>query len=156
MFSIGLLGRRGRWLRRTTDVPVGLDDLIDLETCSTRYEWGRSLPWVDESRFPGPAGVGRRFVIDCPSLASRGPWFAAIVVADALEVLVVLPDLLPRRGVTRGWASSSSVLDADRRIATVALPTTAMELRALPELVTVGYSPAPATSSSRGVASAAP
>ena len=143
MFSRNLLGRPWRRLRRSIEVPLGLDDAMDLDdVLDALCQWGKSLPWVDELPCPPGPGIGRKFVVDCPVLACRGPWFAVTAVGDELEVLVVLPDLVARQGVTHGWASSSIALDADRRIATVALPTTAAELCALQELLAIGYSAA--------------
>jgi hypothetical protein len=143
MFSRNLLGRRLRRLRRSIEEPLALNDFMDLEDMlDTLCRWGKSLPWVDELPCPHNAGVGRKFVVDCPVLACRGPWFAVTAVGDELEVLVVLPELLARQGVTHGWASSSIALDAHRRITAVALPTTIAELRALQQLLAIGYSAA--------------
>jgi hypothetical protein len=143
MFSRNLLGQRWRRLRRSIEEPLALNDFMDLdEILDALCRWGKSMPWVDELPCSHKSGVGRKFVVDCPVLARQGPWFAVAAVNDELEVLVVLPDILARQGVTRGWASSSMALDADRRIATVALPTTTAELCALQELLAVGYSAA--------------
>jgi len=107
--------------------------------------WAVSQPWVVE--WPATeAHVVCRFVVDCPVLDCREPWFTVSSVSENLdegpEVLVAVPAPIAHRGAAVGWAVSVARLDEDRMVVAMAMPTTSAELSALKQLLEIAYTDA--------------
>ena len=87
-----------------------------------------------------------RFVVDCPVLDCREPWFTVSSVSENLdegpEVLVAVPTPIAHRGTAVGWAVSVARLDEDRMVVAVAMPTTSAEFSALQRLLEIAYTDA--------------
>ena len=147
MFPRNPLSRRLKHLQRSIEVPLGLDDDLDLDDMLEALSgWARSLPFAVELPQPGADPLRRRFVVDCQPLRCREPWFAigAFNEDDDVDpaVVVVLPTRIAERGADVGWAIRIGELDSDRTIVGVALPTGAGELRGLQGLLEVAYAKA--------------
>jgi hypothetical protein len=141
------LSRRLRDLQRSIEVPLGLDDDVDFDdVLAALCGWAASLPFALELPRPDVDPLRRRFVVDCPPLGCREPWFAigTFTADDDSDpaVVVVLPARLAERGVSVGWAVRIGELDGGRTIAGVALPTTPGELHGLQGLLEVAYTKA--------------
>jgi len=140
MFPKHPLGRR-RWLRHSRGpAPAigGREDGALAQLC----RWGESQPWVVRTR--GREGRGVRFLVDCPELSRREPWFALEVADEVLDgkplVLVALPSGVGERGVALGWAQLVGTLPDGRTIVGVGPPGSPSGLRALQRLLELAYS----------------
>ncbi|HVM66021.1 MAG TPA: hypothetical protein VMU14_14240 [Acidimicrobiales bacterium] len=147
MFERNPLSRRLRDLQRSIEVPLGLDDDVDLDdVLAALCGWAASLPFALELPRPDLDPLRRRFVVDCPPLGCREPWFAIGAFSTDHDVdpavVVVLPPRLADRGASVGWAVRIGELDSGRAIVGVALPTSAGELRGLQGLLEVAYTKA--------------
>jgi hypothetical protein len=146
IFSDGHLARRLRRVRSSPEALLRGDKFVELDDIAGALcEWARSLPWVTELPAAEPVGAMCRFNIDCSALACGERWFAVVALApdvDAPEVLVVLPDTVARRGVRLGWAADCIGLGGDSALASLPIPTTFQELRALEHLLELAYSAA--------------
>ncbi len=145
MFSRNPLGRRLRHLQRRAELRLGLEDDIDLgDMVDALCGWARSMPFAEELPRPDADPLRRRFVVDCPALCCRAPWFAlgTFGADDAMgpAVEVALPAPLARRGAAVGWAATVGDLGYDRTIVGIALPTGIDELRGLQGILRVAYS----------------
>jgi hypothetical protein len=143
MFS-NPLARHRRNRRRLPEASAGLEDLIDLdEMLGALWRWGTGMPWVVELTASAQGTFGYRFVVDCPPLDCREPWFAITAYGAGLEsgpeVLVVLPRAIADQGVAVGWAEHIAKIDEQCSVTAVALPTTPEELCGLQKLLEVAY-----------------
>ena len=138
------IARHRRRRRRSPEASTGLDDLINLdEMLGGLWRWGAGMPWAIEVPGSAQGNFGHRFVVDCPPLDCREPWFAIIgygaELEDGPEVVVVLPRAIAHQGVAVGWAEHLAEIDECCSITAVALPTTWQELYALQRLLEVAY-----------------
>jgi hypothetical protein len=131
--------------RRTIEAPLADGRADGGAMVDALCRWSVSQPWVVE--WPTPKGHPvRRFVVECPVLDCREPWFTVSSVSDTLdegpEVLVAVPTPIAHRGAAVGWAVSVAHLDEDRMVVAMAMPTTAPELSALKQLLEIAYADA--------------
>jgi hypothetical protein len=144
MFLKRQRARRLRRRQRSAGTMPGLDDWTDLdEMIGAVCDWAVSLPWVvDRTLTDAPSP--HQFVIDCPVLSCRQPWFAVDATSDELqdgpELIVVLPNSIAHRGGLNGLAVRTVQVDGCRSIAAVAVPSNARELCAVQALLTATYS----------------
>jgi len=101
------------------------------------------MPWVVETDVAAHDRT-RVFVVDCPFLSRRAPWFAVETVPEGEVAFVrgiylILPQDLVRRGVEKGWAVGSEVVSEQRSLTAVASPTSDKEFRALQGLLADTY-----------------
>jgi hypothetical protein len=104
--------------------------------------WAGSLPWVVQEPLPAGEGAVQRFTVDCPPLGCRRTWLTlqqSEALACALELFVVLPWRVARRGIAVGWAALVGELGDDLLIVGVAVPSTSTELLPLEALLGVAY-----------------
>jgi hypothetical protein len=135
-----------RRLRRSLErPPVLYHEAGSLEIIDELHRWVLGLPWVVELPLPPAELSGHRFVVECPPLGRRVAWMLLAPVGElgfALDLHVVLPQHIARRGVAMGWAVPITHVDTDREAVGVALPTTTTELCALQRLLLVAYTAA--------------
>jgi hypothetical protein len=146
MFS-NPLGWRLRRRRRSPGTALGLDSSMDLDDMiEVLCRWGASMPWAVELPASHASEVRHGFVVDCPVLGCRRPWFAVDALATDLEngpeVVVILPSSSAQRGAASEWAARVGEDDGCCAIMEVALPTTLQELSSLQGLLEVAYSAA--------------
>jgi hypothetical protein len=119
-----------------TESPPLTDVLDQLE------RWVLSLPWVEPALSDSDGEGLRAFALVCPPLGCDSVWLFIAhegEAAEGLDVNVVLPRKLGRRGAELGWADQVLELSSNRVVASVSTPTTAAELCALQALLVVAY-----------------
>ena len=141
------IARRLRHRRRSLEARLGLDTLSAPDDMVGHLcRWGVGMPWVVGVTSPEQGEFSHRFLVDCPLLHCREPWFAVkdlgAAPEDGPEVVVVLPSSVAHQGVAVGWADRADGIDSCCSLTAVALPATPQELSALQQLLLVAYSAA--------------
>jgi hypothetical protein len=95
------------------------------------------MPWVIETQVKAHETM-RLFVVDCPVLSCRAPWFAVETIPKGEFAYLVLPQDLVRHGVEKGWAVGNELVGA-QRLTAVASPTSDKEFCALQRLLEGSY-----------------
>lgn len=133
-------GRR-RW--RSVARYLGFEEILsNVDLVDELQRWLTNLPWVTTWAPTAEDPQVRRFAIECDPLGWNAAWLL-IGQFDGLdgilEVHVVLPEPLAQRGLEAGWALPLVSLNDCLSVVSVLMPTTAKELRALEDLLSVAY-----------------
>jgi hypothetical protein len=132
---------RRRW--RSVARFLGFEEVLsNVDLMGELQGWLLNLPWVTEWAPTVEDPQVRRFAIECDPLGWQSAWLL-IGQFDGLdgmlEIHVVLPERMAQRGLEAGWALPLVPLNAYLSVVSVLTPTTARELGALEDLLTVAY-----------------